>query len=181
MTSLASIHDIYKWYQMDSTDHILTMKSQISHQSHTVWSQNLRNLSLNSVCNSIQWFYKQTAKAKWADCSNAQADLWLCSPHKLQSSSSNESFTLWSGNSLYYIVINDSISGRRRPWSDCADAHSDQDLRRPHTPQRVLCPWSGPLIDLCALYFKVPVILIKRSAIFRCYIVICGLMLVCLD
>ena len=31
------------------------------------------------------------------------------------------------------IVSKDSVSGQRRPWSDCADAQSDQDLRRPHT------------------------------------------------
>ena len=31
-------------------------------------------------------------------------------------------------------VSNNSVSGKRRPWSDCASAQSDQGLRCPHMP-----------------------------------------------
>ena len=32
---------------------------------------------------------------------------------------------------------NDSVSGKWRPWSDCADAHAYQDLRCPHMPENM--------------------------------------------
>ena len=32
-------------------------------------------------------------------------------------------------------VSNDSVCGQRRPWSDCADAQSDQGLRYLHMPE----------------------------------------------
>ena len=36
---------------------------------------------------------------------------------------------------VHCIVCNDSVSGRRRPWSDCADLQSDLGLWCPHMPE----------------------------------------------
>ena len=37
---------------------------------------------------------------------------------------------------IYSTLSNDSVSGQRRPRSDCADAQSDLGLRCPHLPKR---------------------------------------------
>ena len=39
---------------------------------------------------------------------------------------------------IHSIVSNDSVSGQRRPWSDCADAQADLGLRCPHMPEDTL-------------------------------------------
>ena len=36
---------------------------------------------------------------------------------------------------ILFIVPNDSVSGQRRPWSDCADAQAVLGLRCPHMPE----------------------------------------------
>ena len=36
---------------------------------------------------------------------------------------------------IHSIVFNNSVSGQRRPWSDCADAQADLGLRWPHMPE----------------------------------------------
>ena len=36
---------------------------------------------------------------------------------------------------IHSIVSNDSVSGQRRPWSDCADAQADLGIRCPHMPE----------------------------------------------
>ena len=36
---------------------------------------------------------------------------------------------------MHSIESNDSVSGLRRPWSDCADAQSDLGFRCPHMPK----------------------------------------------
>ena len=36
---------------------------------------------------------------------------------------------------IHAVVSNDSVSGQRRPWSDCAGAPSDLGLRLPHMPE----------------------------------------------
>ena len=35
---------------------------------------------------------------------------------------------------IHSVVSNDSVSGQRRPWSDCADAQADLGFRCPHMP-----------------------------------------------
>ena len=37
---------------------------------------------------------------------------------------------------IHSIVANDSVSGQRRPRSDCADAQADLGLRCPHVPDK---------------------------------------------
>ena len=44
---------------------------------------------------------------------------------------------------IYSVVSNDSVTGQRRPWSDCADAQSDLGLAvriYPKTPFRIAGP-----------------------------------------
>ena len=36
---------------------------------------------------------------------------------------------------IYSVVSNESVSGQRRPWSDCADAQADLGLCCPHMPE----------------------------------------------
>ena len=39
---------------------------------------------------------------------------------------------------IHSMVFNDSASGQRRPWSDCADAQADLGLRCSHMPEDTL-------------------------------------------
>ena len=50
-------------------------------------------------------------------CTYAKSHLGICSPLK------------------HSIVSNNSVCGQRRPWSDCADAQADLDLRCPYVPK----------------------------------------------
>ena len=52
------------------------------------------------------------------------------------------------------VVSNNSVSGRWRPWSDCASAQSDLGLRRPHISRRQIFAWLAHIsIRVCNAIF----------------------------
>ena len=61
---------------------------------------------------------------------------------------------------IHSAVSIDSRNGQRRPWSDCADAQADLDLRCPHIPEDTFSHGSVCL-EFCSL-FILPVQLWKH-------------------
>ena len=51
---------------------------------------------------------------------------------------------------IHSVVFNDSVSGQRRPRSDCTDAQSDLGLRCPHMRGNILS--QGLLHILCIVF-----------------------------
>ena len=52
---------------------------------------------------------------------------------------------------IHSVVSNDSGSGQRRPWSDCADAQADLGLRCPHMLEDMFSHGTVRLIDVTPL------------------------------
>ena len=42
---------------------------------------------------------------------------------------------------IFSVVLNDSVNGQWRPWSDCASVQSAQGLHCPHMTWRHICAW----------------------------------------
>ena len=65
---------------------------------------------------------------------------------------------------IHSIVSNDSsISGQRRPWSDCADAQADLGLRCPYMPDDT---FSHGEADLMINVWLVPVTILTKMLIY---------------
>ena len=65
-------------------------------------------------------------KRAFEHAQNAQIQVILC----MRKASSGLLLFIW-----HSVESNDSFSGKRRSWSDCADAQSDLGLRCPHVPE----------------------------------------------
>ena len=73
-------------------------------RSWIIWAE-----SSEKVPSSMRKIMKLTSP-----CTCAKSHLGICSAFK------------------HSVISNDSVSGRRRPWSDCADAQADLDFRCSH-------------------------------------------------
>ena len=78
-------------------------------------------------------------------------------------------FTIQSWDPVIHSVVsNISVCGQWRPWSDCADAQADLDIRCPHMSENMFSHGVVELIDDYKIIYVPPLRVIQSEAGWPC-------------